>query len=374
MILSIWSKVWPYLAAVLFFGLVIMIHEVGHFSFAKLFKVKVNEFALGMGPTLFKFKKGETKYAVRLLPIGGFVNMEGETADEDAQEPSAESGGSGAAKGKSGVFYGKPRWQRAIILAAGACLNIILGMVLIAVMLGIQQYAGHENLVGTRKIHSFYEDASSTQYGLMPGDEIVRINGKYVFSESDIGYLITRDVDGVIDFTVKRSGQKTEVPGVAFRHLEEDGARATLYFDFVLVGESPGFINVLTTTPREALSTVRLVWLSLFDLITGQYGLTDLSGPVGIVTIVADAAQEAKLDLRPLLRIAILITINVGIFNLLPIPGLDGGRLLFLAVEGIRRKPIRPKYEGYVHAAGLALLFLFMIVVTFSDIIKLIRG
>ncbi|MBO5944200.1 MAG: site-2 protease family protein [Clostridia bacterium] len=345
---------WPFLVAILFFGLLISIHELGHFTFAKLFKVKVNEFALGMGPAIFKKKKGETLYALRLLPIGGYVSMEGE--DAESQDENA--------------FNRKKVWQRIIIVAAGAIMNLILGVVIVATVLSM------EDLIGTNQILEFHEGAISQQTGLEVGDEFLEIDGHRVFSDTDISFLMGRSDDGVFDMTVLRDGEKVELKDVTFK-TEKDGKYTFITYDFVILGEETNFFNVIENSFKRSASIARLVWLSFFDLITGRYGLTDLSGPVGTVNVIADAAAgavESKDGLITALTMMAFISINIGIFNLIPLPALDGGRLFFLIIEGIRRKPINPKYEGYVHGAGLALLLLLMLVVTFNDIVTLIKN
>lgn len=332
----------------------ISIHEIGHFTFAKLFKVKVNEFALGMGPAIFKKKKGDTLYALRLLPIGGYVSMEGE--DEESPDENA--------------FNRKKVWQKIIIVAAGAIMNLILGIVIVAVVLSM------EDLIGTNTIYEFYDNAPSQQTGLMEGDEILKIDGHRVFSDMDISFLMGRSDDGVFDMTVRRDGEKVELNDVTFK-TEKDGKYTFITYDFIILGEKTGFLNVVTNSFKRSASIVRLVWLSLFDLVTGRYGLTDLAGPVGTVNVIADAAANAtasKDGMITALTLMAFISINIGVFNLLPLPALDGGRLFFLIIEGIRRKPINPKYEGYVHGAGLMLLLLLMLVVTFNDISNIIKS
>lgn len=350
---AVWGKVWPILLAVLFFGFIIFFHELGHFIFAKLFKVQVNEFAMGMGPTLFKFQKGETKYALRLFPIGGFVSMEGE--DDESENERA--------------FCNKPTWQRFIIVAAGGVFNLIIGFVVVAIMLC------QTDLIGLPEIHSFEENAVSCQYGLQEKDEIKKINGKRVYSEYDLSFLMARDKDGVFDFVVKRDGETVELKDVKFQTVEKDG-RLTIVYDFIIRGVEPTVFSVAKNSVLESFSIGRIVWLSLLDLVTGQYGLSDLSGPIGTVTYIADAAQEAttQTDYTYLLTLMAMITINIGLFNLIPLPALDGGRLFFMLIEMIFRKPVPRKYEGWVHAVGLVLLMLLMVVISFGDIMKLIKG
>lgn len=351
--MEIWTKVWPYLVAIMFFGLLVSIHELGHFAFAKLFKVKVNEFALGMGPALFKKKKGDTTYALRLLPIGGYVSMEGE--DDESTDENA--------------FNRKKVWQKFIIVAAGAVMNLILGIIIVATILSM------DSLIGTTKIHSFHENALSEQTGLKQGDEIIEIDGHRLFSDMDVSFLMGRSDDGVFDMVVRRDGEKVELNGVKFKTVK-DGEYTHIEYDFIIVGEKPNVLNVATTAVKETASIARLVWLSLFDILTGRYGMTDLSGPVGTVNVIADAtagAAQSKDGLISALTLMAFVSVNIGVFNLLPVPALDGGRLFFLVIEGIRRKPVNPKYEGYVHGVGLVLLLLLMLAVTFNDILTLIR-
>lgn len=350
---EIWSKAWPILVAIIFFGLLIFFHELGHFTFAKLFKVKVHEFAMGMGPTLLKFKKGDTKYALRLFPIGGFVSMEGE--DEESDD--------------DGAFCKKPAWQRFIIVAAGGIVNLIIGVIIVAIILS------QSNLIGLPEIHSFEENAVSSQY-LQAGDKIEKINGKRVYSEYDLSYLMMRDKDGIIDFTVERGGKKVELPAVPFQTYDNNGVN-TIVYDFIIRGVEPGFLSVTKNAALQSVSIGRIVWISLLDLVTGQYGLSDLSGPIGTVTYIADAAAQGAtqaMDFTYLFNLMAMIAINIGLFNLLPLPALDGGRLLFIAIEVVFRKKVPAKFEGWVHAVGIVLLLGLMVIVSFSDIMKLIRG
>lgn len=352
-IATIWNKAWPILMAILFFGVLIGIHELGHFLSAKLFGVKVNEFSLGMGPAIFKKQKGETKYALRLLPVGGYVSMEGEDDSSDDER----------------AFCNKKWWKKFIIVCAGAIMNLILGFIFVVILTSM------DTLIGTTKIHSFYENATSSQYGLEAGDTIKEINGTNIYSSRDISYALQRDEDGVYNFTVEREGNKVELPDVHFETKPGENGHNTIVYDFIIVGIEKTPLNVLSTAVLDTVSTARLVWLTLFDLVTGHYGINDLSGPVGTVSIIADVTSEAVASgtgFDMIIYIMALISINIGVFNLLPIPALDGGRLFFILIEAIRRKPIPAKYEGYIHAAGFALLILLMIVITFNDIKNLI--
>jgi regulator of sigma E protease len=267
------------------------------------------------------------------------------------------------------AFNRQKVWKRFIIVAAGAIMNIILGLIIVAVML-----ATSGELIGTNTIHSFTENAVSEQNGLKVGDRFVKIDGHRLYSDMDLMFLLSRSENGVYDLVVERDGEKVRLDDLQFETHEVEGITVITY-DFIVVGEEPTAFNIFTNTFKEAASIVRLVRLSLFDLVTGRYGLSDLSGPVGTINVIVDATEDATSegDWDTLLLIMALITINIGVFNLLPLPALDGGRLFFMLIEMIRRKPIKPKYEGIVHGIGLALLLILMLVVTFSDIMKLVK-
>lgn len=428
---QVWSKAWPIIVAILFFGLIIFIHEFGHFIFAKLFKVKVNEFALGMGPTVLKKQGKETKYALRLFPIGGFVSMEGE--DESSDD--------------AGAFCNKKLWQKMIIVAAGATFNIILGVVICVLIVAGVGSGRKDVLVGTNTISQFYQGAvSNGEGGLKAGDKILKIDSKRVYSDYDISFLMQRNNTGVYSFVVERDGEKVELPQVHFAMrtggnfsydencvissvssklkkaglkdgdkitavngvkiasnkelMEEigkdsdytidftllrDGSEQTVkdvkmatvtVFDFSILGVDRTVGNVIGGAFRYTATMSRMVYLSLFDLVRGRYGLNELAGPIGTVSVIADVAEQSvqSADWSSMLMIMALITINIGLFNLLPIPALDGGRLFFMFVELITRKKIPPKYENWIHAAGLILLLIFMAVISASDLWKWISG
>lgn len=340
------------IVAIIVFGLIIFIHEFGHFMAAKLCGVKVNQFAIGMGPAIFKKQKGETLYALRLFPFGGFCSMEGENEDSDSDR----------------AFCNKKVWQRIVIVCAGAFMNLVLGFIVVVIMISTQDE------ITSTQISWFEDGASSQKTGLMLGDEVKSINGYHVFSEIDMSYQLQSDEDGVFDFVVERDGKDTELNGVEFK---KEGS--VLHLDFKVNPIKINPVTVCEYSARTCVSYARLVLASLKDLVIGKYKINDLSGPVGIVDVMSGVVDgyvgESGIEwyrlIQQLLSLAALITINVGIFNLLPLPALDGGRLVFLIIEGIRRKPVPAKYEGYVHAAGLALLMALMVYITAHDIFKL---
>ena len=345
---AVWGKVWPILFAILFFGIIIALHEFGHFITAKLFGVKVNEYSIGMGPALFKRKKGETQYALRLLPIGGYVSLEGE--DETSEDPRA--------------FGNQKAWKRFIVIAAGATVNVLLGLVLICVMLGA------DGELPTNVVSDVSSQMEQRADGILPGDRILRINDTKVFSARDLYYDLFRDEDQVYDFVLVRDGEKLTLTGVPVEYSAEEG-----YCDFIVGAAPVRFFGLLPGAVRETASMTKLIWLSLIDMVRGKYGLKDLSGPVGTINIVAETATDAvkNADYSGVIFILAFITVNIGLVNLLPLPALDGGRLLFIFIEIVARRPVPKKFEAVVHAAGLVLLLALMAFITFNDIVNLIR-
>ena len=332
------------LITILIFAVIIFIHECGHFAAAKLCKVRVNEFALGMGPTLFHVGKGETRYALRLFPIGGFVSMEG------------EDGGSGDPR----AFCNQKVWKRILIVCAGAFMNLVLGFIVVLLM------TIPSDRLPSMTVAQFYENASTEATGLQAGDEILRVNGRSIWVDSDLVYTLSTDEDGVVDMVVWRDGEKVELSDVAF--TTQDG---TLVIDFTVQGVPANLPNVLSYSFRKTASIGRLVWIAVGQLITGQSSINELSGPIGTAQAIGQAASAG---LSTVMYLFAFITINVGIFNILPVPALDGGRLIFLLFELITRRRIKPEHEAYVHFAGFVLLILLIIFVSYHDIVNLIRG
>ena len=253
-------------------------------------------------------------------------------------------------------------WQRIIIVAAGGTVNLVMGVIIVAVMLC------QSDLIGTPQFHSFREGSAVAESGLQALDTVKRINGRRVFSEFDLGFLTSRDKDGKVDLVVERNGERLEFNAVDFSPNE--------FSKIVIKGVEPNILTVTKGAVLETVSISRIVWVSLFDLVSGQYGLKDVSGPIGTVAYVSQAAQSAseQTDYESLFIMMALIAVNIGIFNLLPLPALDGGRLFFMFIELIFRKPVPQKLEIWVHAVGLVMLLGLMAVISFSDIIKLVRG
>ncbi len=328
------------------FLLLIFIHEFGHFIAAKAVGVRVNEFAIGFGPTLFSKVKGETKYMLKAIPFGGYCAMEGE--DEESSDQNA--------------FCNKAAWKRAIVIVAGAVFNLVLGLLIVAVVLLPQ-----ERFASTQ-IADFDENAVSEQSGLSVGDKIIEVDGRHIFTTYDLGYTFTGVADGTVDMVVLRDGEKITLENVKFKTQSADGMDF-ISVDFFVEGITKTFGSFISQTVRMTISYGRVVWFSLVDLITGKYGISAVSGPVGVTAAIGTAAKQSVMNILPIMA---LITINLGIFNLLPVPALDGGRLLFLIIEMIFRKPVPQKYEGYVHTAGFLILILFMLAITAKDIWSLV--
>lgn len=342
------STIFTILIALLIFCFLIFIHEFGHFIVAKLCKIKVNEFALGMGPTLFKFKKKETLYSLKLFPVGGYCAMEGE--DEESSDENA--------------FNNKSVWKRILVVIAGAFMNILLGLILVFVsVVATPAQNGFPSTV----IDHFKESPVSDTY-LKKGDKIIKINNQSVYIANDINFAFSRNIKGEpMDITVIRNGEKLVIKDVEFPKLNTENGYSMYYPDFKVERLDKSIVNVFKQTAFQTRSYIALVYGSLGDLLTGKLGIKDISGPVGITTAIGSAVQSSDI-FSNLIFLITLITINLGIFNLLPFPALDGGRLVFLIIEGIRRKPINRKYEAYIHFAGLMILFGLIIVVTFKDI------
>lgn len=344
--------------AIIIFGIIVTVHEFGHFICAKMSGVKVLEFSIGMGPRLLKFGKGETVYSIRILPIGGFCSMEGE--DDDSED--------------SRSFRSQSVWKRIIVLFAGAFMNFILGFVLVIVMtcmsgsvatMEVGGFSGVRNDDGSVEYY-----AESYESGLRTGDIIKKMDGMSILSTTDLSYMFGQS--SVHDVEVERDGERILLENVKFGDKKAGGV-----IDFGLVYEDKTIGNVLSYSAKDSLSLGRLVWISLKDLVTGKYKAEDISGPVGVVSTINETAKQGettKETALSLIYLTALITINIGIFNLLPIPGLDGGRLLFCLIELVRRKPVKAEHEAYVHLAGMVLLFGIMIFATYQDIMRLITG
>ena len=337
----------------LILSFLIFIHELGHYLAARLMKAEVKEFAIGMGPKIFSVRKNRINYSIRAIPIGGAVTMVGE--DEQADSDNA--------------LYKKPVWKRFIILFAGSFMNLLLGFIIMAVIVS--------NAQGFRSTVIARFDATATSGKILAeGDEILKINGKRINIYYDLLYAVLREGGDPVDITVLRDDKKIVLTNVRFP-TETDSGITFGMVDFSTEVYGKSVPTVIKYTFYQSLSTIDMVWSSFYDLITGKYGLDAVSGPVGVTQTIGNSAKEVAekkegANISEFLFLIALITMNLGVVNLLPLPALDGGRIVFLLIELVRRKPVKPEYEGYVHLAGFAVLILFIIFVTYKDIVKLI--
>ena len=377
------------LAAVFVFSAVIAIHEFGHFAVAKLCGVQVNEFSIGMGPVLLKKMHHGTQYSLRALPVGGFVALEGEESPESqqaegeersdleerplSQRSGADSSPNGGALNGEEVSQptGKPLneapvWQRALIMAAGACMNFLLGFVVMAILLAAQNEP-----ITSRVIYAVEDGALCGQTGLEAGDKVLAVNGRRCFVANDMLYELMRTEDYSASFTVLRDGKKVELPRVQFDTWQDEDGETHMSLGFTVYGIRKTPVNVIKEAWNSVLYYGRIIFTSLMDLLRGRESINDLSGPVGIVTAIGQAASYGWQDLLELLA---LITVNVGIFNLLPFPALDGGKVVFLFIEGVTGHAVPEKIQSGLTLAAFALLFALMIFATYNDIVRLVTG
>lgn len=350
------------LIAIFMFGMLIAVHEFGHFIAAKSLGVRVNEFSIGMGPQLLSKQRGETVYSLRAFPIGGFCAMEGE--EEKSDDPRS--------------FSNKPAWKRLIILLAGAFMNFIIGLALILAL-----FAGQDSFIAP-VISGFAEGFPlQGEAGLLPGDRIVSIDGHRIFVYDDVTLYLSRAADQPMDLVVDRGGQRIvldDFPLQAREYTADGETRLRFGLDFTRVPATFGM--ALREGLGQSAYFVRTVWMSLGDLVTGAVGVRDMSGPIGIVNAVKDMGEEgAKVAglvgaISNIVYFTAFIAINLAVMNLLPIPALDGGQILFLFVGGIytlfTKKRMDQKYFSYVNMAGFFCLIALMVVVAVSDVMKLV--
>ena len=348
------------LLAILFFGVMVAIHEFGHFFTAKLLRVKVNEFSIGMGPAIWSRTKGETQYSFRAFPIGGYCAMEGE--DEETGDPRA--------------FSVQSWWKKLIILAAGAFMNFMLGLLLITIL-----YAGVMQVrapVITEFAGGF---AQQGEDGLMVGDRILSVDGHLILMYNDVITYLSRNDGQGMNLVVDRGGEKITLKDLPMERFEyEYQGRTSTGFGLIF-----GQVDTLNAWGRlklaaaQTLDFVRIVWQGLIDLVTGQVSIREMSGVIGIVDAVGSAGAESQTVLDGIFNVlyfVAFISVNLAVMNMLPIPALDGGRIFFVLINAVvylfSRKSIPAKYEGYVHTAGFLLLIVLMVAVAFNDVWKII--
>ena len=377
------------IVTIVMFLIMVSLHEFGHYIVARVLDFKILEYAIGFGPAIFKREKNSILYSVRVVPFGGYCKFEGE--DEESSDPRA--------------FSNRPVWRRILVVAAGGVFNIILGFLIFMVIMPSL------SPVSTNVINSVVENSYLEQCGVQPGDKIIEIDGKSISFYNDIT-LYTSNLSGneEIDLTIKRNGEKLDFTvkpteqKITYNYTDEgveyisaiNGEEEMQLIPYSenllkqedLIGKSQvqtryiiGFVpqtqditalNIWGNAWNNTKFVVKLVYRSLWEMVTGKVGVEQMSGPVGIVNEVNNAVNQGSHSWLYVLNLMALLTINLGVFNLLPFPALDGGRLFFMIVELIRRKPIPPEKEGMVHAIGIILLFALIIFISFNDILKLI--
>lgn len=349
--------------SILIFGFLIFIHELGHFITAKLCGVRVNEFSINMGPKLFGWKWGETDYSFRLIPIGGYCAMEGE--DETTGDPRA--------------FTAAKWWKRLIILCAGSFMNLLTGFVVVAFLFGFSI----PRAMQTTKITALEPDSALAEQGIQVGDELWSIDGRRTYTRSDLDLLEGRYNEKDTELVVVRNGEK-----LRFEHFQmvkrefqtEDGE--SVYRYGISLGEfaEPGFLTVNRYAAYQCVDFARMVWYGLSDLFSGRASIKEVGGVVGAVDTMVQFGEQAdnvSNGIENVLYLGAFIAINLAVMNMLPIPALDGGRVLFLLINtaftAITKKKINPKYEGYIHAGAMVLLLLLMAALMIKDIVTIVQ-
>lgn len=357
------------------FGFLIFIHEFGHYITARIFHVTIEEFSIGMGPRLISWvsKKTGIRYSISLLPIGGFVAMPGENGEDlSDKEGYSDAKREGFFEPKDysddpNTFGKKPVWQRFIITAAGATVNIVAGFLAMILLTSLVN-------IGGTTVGAFYTEEElgaspvSSDFGLQIDDKIISVDGKRVRILDELSYEIMRRGNLPVDIVVERNGEQITLYDVSFPTVTEGGQSFGI-MDFKVRRTEKNFGTVMGYSFSKSCLIVRMVWESLYDLITGRYTFAAVSGPVGISSAIGDAVAQG---FTSLLYITVLISINLGVMNLLPIPALDGGRLLTQLIEMITRKRIPAKVEGIINSVGLILLLGLSAVILVKDVIQLI--
>ena len=348
------------LAAILIFGLLIAVHEFGHFITAKLCGVKVNEFSIGMGPLLWQKQKGETEYSLRLLPIGGYCAREGE--DEDT--------------GDSRSFVRQPLRKKFLILVAGTAMNFLTGLVIVLVL-----FAGAGGFCVDQLADFADGFPLEGEDGLMVGDVVYKVDGYRTYLRGDTSMFLRYNDGQGIDLEVIRDGEHIVLEDFPMYRRDYDGTgqqRFGVSIGTLVVPKT--FRTWLQYSWYQALDYVQMVWFSLVQLVNGNVGIQEMGGPVMIMDTIAEvgvASETAALAVRNIASIAALIAVNLAVMNLLPIPGLDGGRIFFLAVDAVSlllfKRKVPEKYQAAINLVGMVALLGFMLLITVKDVFQVFQ-
>ena len=351
---------------VLIFGVVVIAHELGHFLIAKLNGIKVVQFSIGMGPDLIKFTKGDTKYVLKLLPIGGACMFEGEDGIYTTEQDGKDQNGDQLPVKPEGAFNDANVWARIATVFAGPFFNIILAFLLSLIVVG---FSGEI----IPQITSLQEGYPAIEAGLQEGDLITKMSGERIGLQGEVTFVSAFSEGDPIEIEYKRDGKKYTTT-VTPKFSEEDN-RYYIGFTIGEVVECKGF-DLIKYSAYEVRYWFKITIKSLLMLIQGQLSANDLSGPVGIASAIGTTIEQTKPYGLPtvvltMINFAVLLSVNLGVMNLLPLPALDGGRLIFLLVEVVRGKPVPPEKEGFVHFLGFVALMILMVFVLYNDIARI---
>lgn len=340
---------------ILILGGIVFFHELGHFLFAKKAGVYIYEFSIGMGPQLFKWKskKDETMYSIRLLPIGGFVQMAGEEIDPDENIP------------KEKRMQSKTWLQRFSIMIAGIFFNFVLAIVLLFVVGLINGTPKKETYIGV-----IDKNSSAYNAGLRENFEILQVNGKKASTKDILSLELIANVKKEVEIKYKDANGNVEIAKFKADTIDENGTTNYKYGFSLINQKQRGFFSSIKYAFTKTIELIEYMFFVIWYLITGKISLTNLSGPIGIFTMVGETAKEGLINLVYLMAI---ISVNVGFINFLPLPAFDGGRILFLIIEKIKGSPVNPKIENIIHTVGLVLLMLLMVFITYNDILRIFR-
>ncbi|MBE7035111.1 MAG: site-2 protease family protein [Ruminococcaceae bacterium] len=342
------TGLWTAVAAIIIFCVLVFVHEFGHFLAAKALGIRVHEFAIGMGPKLFGKQKGETLYSVRALPIGGFCALEGEDASSDDERALSK----------------KPAWAKFIVMVAGSVMNLLLGFLLLLCIYGTADQ------IVVPEIAAVDSGSAAEAAGVLPDDVVVSLDGRTVHIAGDLAWAKSKLTGAETELVVHRGSEKRTLL------ITPQQTEAGLSLGIRMKARENTFFLTVKTGFYNTFFYAKVVLETFVDLLRGRVAFQNLSGPIGIVseigTAVKETAETGLAGFLSLVQLTVLLTINLGVFNLLPIPALDGGRIFFVLVEMIRRKPLPPEKEGIVHMVGLVLLLLVSLVVAYMDVIKLL--